>query len=59
MTEATKLSRARFICAMITLILIEVLSSFEHVMMIAALPLISRDLGPTPAAWTITAFLLV
>ena len=54
-----EISRGRLLPAMFVLILIEALSSFEHVMMISALPLIASDFGLGPAAWTITIFLLV
>ncbi|WP_218018058.1 MFS transporter [Sphingomonas azotifigens] len=51
--------RNGFRWAMITLILIEALSSFEHVMIIAALPFISRAFGLASAGWVVTSFLLV
>ncbi|MDR7156509.1 MFS family permease [Sphingobium xenophagum] len=53
------LTRKRFLLVMAVLVLVEVLSSFEHVMMIAAFPLIGEEFGFSAAGWTMTAFLLV
>lgn len=53
------LTRKRFLLVMAVLVLVEVLSSFEHVMMIAAFPLIGEEFGLSSAGWTMTAFLLV
>lgn len=59
MAATAELNRTRFLIAMTVMVLVEALSSFEHVMMIAAYPSISREFGLAAAGWTVTAFLLV
>lgn len=58
-TDSTRVGGGRFIASMFILVLVEALSSFETVMIIAALPLIARDFGLASAGWAITGFLLV
>lgn len=57
--STVSLSRKHFLLVMAVLVLVEVLSSFEHVMMIAAFPLIGEEFGLSAAGWTMTVFLLV
>lgn len=49
----------RVALTLVFLVLVEALSSFEHVMIISALPLLSRQFGLAQSGWTITAFLIV
>jgi len=59
LTSTPVLTRNRFLLAMLVMVMVEALSSFEHVMMIAAFPMLGREFGLTSAGWTMTAFLLV
>lgn len=57
--EMERLGTRRVAPVLIFLVLVEALSSFEHVMAISALPLLGRTFGIASAGWTITAFLIV